>query len=119
MHLVAGCGGTLRRYDVAIIGWGSAALAAAIAARDSGASVVMVERGTVGGTCVNTGCVPSKALLAAAGARHVALDQRFPGISAQAGAADMAALTGGKDDLVTAMRDPKSTGLAADYGWGI
>jgi mercuric reductase len=107
------------RYDLAIIGSGGAAFAAAITARDQGASVVMVERGTVGGTCVNTGCVPSKALLAAAGARHVAGDQRFPGIVTQAGPVDMAALTGGKDDLVAAMRDAKYIDLAAGYGWEI
>ncbi|HJS94251.1 MAG TPA: FAD-dependent oxidoreductase, partial [Solirubrobacteraceae bacterium] len=45
------------RYDLAIIGSGGAAFAAAIRARDVGASVVMIERGTVGGTCVNVGCV--------------------------------------------------------------
>jgi mercuric reductase len=105
--------------DLAIIGSGGAAFAAAITARDAGASVVMVERGTVGGTCVNTGCVPSKALLAAAAARHGAGGQRFPGIATQAGPVDMAALTGGKDDLVAAMRAGKYTGLAADYGWQI
>jgi len=58
--------GTIMRRDLAIIGSGGAAFAAAITARDAGASVVMIERGTIGGTCVNTGCVPSKALLAAA-----------------------------------------------------
>ena len=107
------------RYDLAIIGSGGAAFAAAITARDAGASVVMVERGTVGGTCVNTGCVPSKALLAAAAARHDAGDQRFPGIATQAGPVDMAALTGGKDELVAGMRASRYTGLAADYGWEI
>ena len=107
------------RYGLAIIGSGSAAFAAAITARDAGASVVMIECGTTGGTCVNTGCVPSKALLAAAGARHMGVDQRFPGIATQAGPADMAALTGSRDDLVTAMRATKYTGLAADYGWEI
>ncbi len=61
------------RYDLAITGSGGAAFAAAITARDAGASVVMIERGTVGGTCVNTGCVPSKALLAAAAARRAGL----------------------------------------------
>src|SRR5260370_15749596 len=106
-------------YALAIIGWGGAACAAAITARDAGASVVMIERGTIGGTCVNTGCVPSKALLAAAAARHDASDQRFPGIATQAGPVDMAALTGGEDDLVAAMRASKYTGLAADYGWEI
>jgi mercuric reductase len=107
------------RYDLAIVGSGGAAFAAAITARDAGASVVMVERGTIGGTCVNTGCVPSKALLAAAAARHGAGDQRFPGIATQAAPVDMAALTGGKDELVAAMRASKYTGLAADYGWDI
>ena len=107
------------QYDLAVIGSGGAAFAAAITARDAGASVVMIERGTMGGTCVNTGCVPSKALLAAAAARHGAACQRFPGIATQADPVDMAALTGGKDDLVTAMRAGKYTGLAADYGWKI
>jgi pyruvate/2-oxoglutarate dehydrogenase complex dihydrolipoamide dehydrogenase (E3) component len=71
--------GTIMMYDLAITGSGGAAFAAAITARDAGASVVMIERGTVGGTCVNTGCVPSKALLAAAAARHGAASQPFPG----------------------------------------
>jgi mercuric reductase len=107
------------RYDLAITGSGGAAFAAAITARDAGASVVMIERGTIGGTCVNTGCVPSKALLAAAAARQEAGDQRFPGIATQAGPVDMAALTGGKDELVAAMRASKYTDLAANYGWKI
>jgi mercuric reductase len=111
--------GTVMRYDLAITGSGGAAFAAAITARDADASVVMIERGTVGGTCVNTGCVPSKALLAAAAARHGAASQQFPGIASQAGPVDMAALAGGKDDLVAAMRAGKYTGLAADYGWEI
>jgi mercuric reductase len=109
----------LMRYDLAIIGSGGAAFAAAITARDADASVVMIERGTVGGTCVNTGCVPSKALLAAAAARHGAASQRFPGIATQAAPVHMAALVGGKDELVAAMRASKYVDLAADYGWEI
>ena len=54
------------KYDLAIIGSGGGAFAAAIRATTLGKSVVMIERGTLGGTCVNTGCVPSKALIAAA-----------------------------------------------------
>src|SRR5438128_6897256 len=81
-------------YDLAVIGSGGGAFAAAIRAVNLGKKVVMVERSTIGGTCVNTGCVPSKALLAAAESRHVALDasDRFPGISTSAGAVDMGAL---------------------------
>jgi mercuric reductase len=86
------------RYDLAIIGSGGAAFAAAIAARGRGASVVMIERGTVGGTCVNTGCVPSKAMLAAAEARQVALSAgRFPGIHATAGEVAFGDLIAGKE----------------------
>ena len=107
------------RYDLAITGSGGAAFAAAITARDAGASVVMIERGTVGGTCVNTGCVPSKALLAPAAARHGAASQQFPGIATQAGPVDMAALASGKDELVAGMRAGKYMDLAADYGWPI
>ena len=106
--------------DLAIIGSGGAAFAAAIAARRQEYSVVMVERGTVGGTCVNTGCVPSKALLAAAEARHIALDAgHFPGIRASADEVAFAELIGGKQKLVADMQAEKYTGLAAEYGWEI
>ena len=107
------------RYDLAIAGSGAAAFAAAITARDAGASVVMIERGSIGGTCVNTGCVPSKALLAAAAARHDAASSRFPGISTQASPAGMAALAAGTGELIAAMRAGKYLDLAADYGWEI
>lgn len=108
-------------FDLAIIGSGGGAFAAAIRASNLGKSVLMVERSTIGGTCVNTGCVPSKALLAAAEARHVALDagSRFPGIAAGAGPVDMPALIGGKRDLVEGMRSDKYVDLIEDYGWDL
>jgi len=109
-----GCG-----YDLAVIGSGGAAFAAAIAARRKGRSVAMIERATTGGTCVNVGCVPSKALLAAAAARQVAGTQAFPGISTDAGPVDMAALIAGKDRLVEELRKQKYIDLAADYDWPI
>ena len=109
------------RYDLAIIGSGGAAFAAGIRATTLGKSVVMVERGTFGGTCVNTGCVPSKAMIAAAEARHVAADAstRFPGIATAADPVDMAALIGGKQDLVEALRGEKYVEVADSYGWQI
>ncbi|WP_160669337.1 mercury(II) reductase [Pseudarthrobacter sp. ATCC 49987] len=108
-------------FDLAIIGSGGGAFAAAIRATNLGKRVLMIERSTVGGTCVNTGCVPSKALLAAAEARHVALDAsgRFPGISTSAGEVAMAGLIDGKRSLVETMRSDKYVDLIADYGWEI
>ena len=86
--------------DLVVIGSGGAAFAAAIRARDLGAEVAMCEAATIGGTCVNIGCVPSKALLAAASARQVAAHHPFPGITTTAGPVDLAALVAGKDELV-------------------
>ena len=107
-----------QRFDLAVIGSGAAAMAAAIRATVLGKSVVMVERGTFGGTCVNTGCVPSKALIAAAEARHGAADAaRFPGIAANGGPVEMAALIGGKQALVESLRSEKYDGVAESYGW--
>jgi mercuric reductase len=79
----------------------------------------MSERGTVGGTCVNIGCIPSKALLAAAEARHRAASHRFPGIDTHAGPVDFAALTAGKREIVDTMRQEKYVDLAAEYGFEI
>jgi mercuric reductase len=109
------------RCDLAVVGSGGAAFAAAIHASSLGKSVVMIERGTVGGTCVNTGCVPSKALLAAADARHVAADAstRFTGITATAGAVDMPGLIRAKETLVASLRADKYLDIADAYGWDL
>ncbi|MFF3229031.1 mercury(II) reductase [Nocardia suismassiliense] len=108
------------RADLAVIGSGAAGFAAAIAAAKLGKKVVMVERDTVGGTCVNVGCVPSKALVAAAAARHAAATaDRFPGLGAAAVGVDFAALIGGKQALVEQLRADKYIALAQEYGWQI
>jgi pyruvate/2-oxoglutarate dehydrogenase complex dihydrolipoamide dehydrogenase (E3) component len=56
--------------DICVIGGGAGGLTVAAGASQMGASVVLIERGKMGGDCLNTGCVPSKALLAAAHAAH-------------------------------------------------
>jgi pyruvate/2-oxoglutarate dehydrogenase complex dihydrolipoamide dehydrogenase (E3) component len=61
-----------RRYDLVVIGGGTAGLVAAIGAGVLGARVALVERALLGGDCLNFGCVPSKALLRAAAAAHEA-----------------------------------------------
>ena len=55
------------RYDLIVIGGGSAGLTAARFARQLGLSVALVERDRIGGDCTWTSCIPSKALLRAAG----------------------------------------------------
>lgn len=107
------------KYDLAIIGSGGGGFAAAIRATTLGKSVVMIERGTLGGTCVNTGCVPSKALIAAAHARYVAADasDRFPGIATTAALVDLSSLISGKQALVESLRGEKYADIADSYEW--
>ncbi|MGH2801052.1 MAG: FAD-dependent oxidoreductase, partial [Thermoleophilaceae bacterium] len=97
-------GGGPYDYDLIVLRSGSAAFAAAIRARDLGRRVLLVEQGTIGGTCVNVGCVPSKSLLADS---------------------ERARLTGGplladavtrKAALVGQLRQEKYVGLLDGYG---
>jgi len=105
--------------DLAVVGSGGAAMSAAITARQAGRSVVMVERDTLGGTCVNVGCVPSKTLLAGAGARHAALTNLFGGVPTSTGGVNLAALVGQKDELVERLRQAKYGDVAAAYGFEV
>ena len=97
-------GGGPYDYDLIVLGSGSAAFAAAIRARDLGRRALLVEQGTIGGTCVNVGCVPSKSLVAGS---------------------ERARLTGGpvladavtrKAALVGQLREEKYVGLLDEYG---
>lgn len=93
----------------------------AIRATHLGKSVLMAERSAVGGTCVNTGCVPSKFLLATAEAHHTAADapNRFPGITPGPGAVDLPALLEAKRNLVRGMRSDTYDNLISGYGWDL
>ncbi|MES3029461.1 MAG: mercury(II) reductase [Pseudomonadota bacterium] len=62
---------------VAVIGSGGAAMAAALRAVEQGARVTLVERGVIGGTCVNVGCVPSKIMIRAAHIAHLRRESPF------------------------------------------
>ena len=71
--------------SVAIIGSGGAAMAAAIRAAEGGARVTLIERGTLGGTCVNVGCVPSKIMIRSAHIARLRMASPFDdGVSATA-----------------------------------
>src|SRR5687767_15963328 len=67
-------------YDLVVIGGGTAGLVCAAGAAGLGARVALVERALLGGDCLNTGCVPSKALLRSARAVHEARDAAAVGV---------------------------------------
>ncbi len=106
-------------YDLVAIGAGSAAFAAAIRATNLGARVAIIERNTVGGTCVNVGCIPSKNLLAAAETYQHAGQHPFPGISTSQNGVDMASLIDMKAGIVEMLRKDKYVDLADHYGFDI
>ncbi|MEG9298061.1 mercury(II) reductase [Mangrovibacillus sp. Mu-81] len=104
-------------YDYIIIGSGGAAFSSAIEAVKYGAKVAIIERETVGGTCVNIGCVPSKTLLRAGEINHLAKNNPFVGLHTSAGEVDLAPLIKQKNELVTDLRNRKYVDLIDDYGF--
>lgn len=68
---------TDNHLHVAVIGSGGAAMAAALKAVEQGAQVTLIERGIIGGTCVNVGCVPSKIMIRAAHIAHLRRESPF------------------------------------------
>lgn len=104
------------RYDLVVIGAGSAGFSASITAAEQGASVALIGHGTIGGTCVNVGCVPSKTMIRAAEALHSsAAARRFPGLASQAHVTDWKQLIAAKDDLVATLRQKKYVDLLPEY----
>ncbi|MFT2095085.1 mercury(II) reductase [Acidiphilium multivorum] len=102
--------------DLVVIGAGSAGFSAAIRASELGANVALIGHGTIGGTCVNIGCVPSKTLIRAAEVLHHAKSSsRFAGIAGAARLNDWSALMAQKDQLVADLRGAKYHALLPDY----
>lgn len=94
---------------IVIIGGGPGGYVAAIRAAQLGAQVTLVEKEELGGTCLNVGCVPTKAILHA-GELYQMMQQEAPvfGISASGIAVDWSAVMSRKDSIVSGLR----TGVA-------
>lgn len=105
-----------REFDLVVLGAGSAGFSAAITAAEGGKRVALIGHGTIGGTCVNVGCVPSKTMIRAAEAVHGAkAAHRFPGLWGEAQVVDWAALVAAKDALVASLRQKKYADLLPGY----
>jgi len=104
------------KLHVAVIGSGGAAMAAALKAVERGARVTLIERGTIGGTCVNTGCVPSKIMIRAAHIAHLRKESPFDeGLSPQQTLeADRTKLLAQQQARVEELRDNKYESILRD-----
>ena len=99
------------QYDLLILGSGSTAFAAALAAQEMSKTAVMTEERTIGGTCVNRGCLPSKNLIEAAKLLYDARNPRYPGLKPCQMELDFSALIAQKSDLVRSFRKKKYENL--------
>lgn len=99
---------------IAVVGSGGGAMAAALKAAELGATVTLIERGVIGGTCVNVGCVPSKIMIRAA---HVARLRRASpfdgGLSAAPAIVDRPQLLAQQQRLVDGLRHSKYEDILA------
>lgn len=101
-------------YDLVILGSGSTAFAAAIRAAELGKTAVMTENRTLGGTCVNRGCLPSKNLIEAAQLYWDAHHPRYPGLHPRGMNLDFEALIRQKDDVIHYYRGRKYQSIVTD-----
>jgi pyruvate/2-oxoglutarate dehydrogenase complex dihydrolipoamide dehydrogenase (E3) component len=88
------------RFDAIVIGVGQAAPALCARLDKEGLKTALIERHLLGGTCVNTGCIPTKTLIASARAAHMARRGGDYGFARSAARVDMAAVKRRKDRVV-------------------
>ena len=98
-------------FDLIILGSGSTAFAAALRAQELGKISVMTEERTIGGTCVNRGCLPSKNLIEAAKIIHDARHPRYPGLTPAEIRLNFRELIEQKDEVIHGYREKKYESL--------
>jgi pyruvate/2-oxoglutarate dehydrogenase complex dihydrolipoamide dehydrogenase (E3) component len=99
--------------DVLIIGTGQAGVPLATRLAAAGKRVVIVERGELGGTCINSGCTPTKTMIASARAAHVARTAARLGVHPGAVEIDFPAIVARKDAIVHRWREGISKRIQA------
>ncbi len=102
------------RVDLLILGSGATAFAAALRAAELSKTALMIESRTLGGTCVNRGCLPSKDLIEAARISWEAAHPRYPGLSPATLGLDFRTLVRGQDEVVRSYRDGKYASIVSD-----
>ncbi|NNM04278.1 MAG: FAD-dependent oxidoreductase, partial [Gemmatimonadetes bacterium] len=104
------------RYNLVVIGGGSAGLVSAAGAAGLGAKVALVEKHLLGGDCLNYGCVPSKALIAAAKAAAMAGRSTVQGVSPGGADVDFAAVMRRMREIRTRISSHDSAERFAELG---
>ena len=87
-------------YDIVVLGGGSGGYATALRGAQLGMNVALIESGKLGGTCLHSGCIPTKALLHAAELADNARDGQHFGVNTELHGIDMAGVNAYKDSVV-------------------
>lgn len=105
----------MKTFDAIVIGAGQAGPSMARRLTAAGLSVAFIERGLFGGTCVNTGCTPTKAMVASAYVAHMARRASEYGIEVRGDVGiDMQAVIARRDGIVSASRNGLEASLRSD-----
>src|ERR1017187_7688989 len=104
----------METFDVVVIGAGPGGYPAAIRAAQLGASVAIVEKEQLGGTCLNWGCIPTKALIAAADTFAKIKHAQAFGITVAGASVDYAAMIAQKNKIVGQLKGGIKQLLAAN-----
>ncbi len=99
------------KYDAVVIGSGQAGVPLSHALADHGWSVALIEKGNLGGTCINTGCTPTKTMVHRAQVAHYARNAARWGVVAHEVSADLAKIVAQKNQLVQSRRDRQLKGI--------
>lgn len=102
------------RFDAAVVGAGMAGLPLALKFAHNGFRVALIEREEIGGTCLNRGCIPSKAMLASARVAHQVRHAAGWGVSAPEPRVDLGEVVRRKDALVASVRRGAERNVAAN-----
>src|SRR3954467_15984809 len=100
--------------DVLVLGSGQAGVPLATRLGGAGRAVALIERQELGGTCTNTGCTPTKTMIASARAAHVARTAGRLGVQAREVEVDFPAVVARKDAIVQRWREGVSRRVSAD-----
>lgn len=103
-----------KEFDLLILGSGATAFAAALRAAELGKTAAITEWRTVGGTCVNRGCLPSKNLIEAAKLFYDSTHPRYPGLGPASMGLDFKALIEQKDRMIHDYRDKKYQSIVTE-----
>ena len=99
------------KYDAIIIGSGQAGTPLSFALADLGWTVALIERANLGGTCINTGCTPTKTMVHRAQVAHYARDAARWGVLARDVGVDLSKIVAQKNQLIQGRRDRQQKGI--------